>query len=141
MSVATDISKGQLETKLWELTKPANPAKHNEEKAIDVIAVHGLNGERDASHWRNPDGSLWLRDLLPKDIRHARVYELTYDPKELFAQLTDGVTSVVHVLLARLQVARESIPKSRPVVFVAHGFGGFLVEQVGSVGFVSDVHC
>jgi hypothetical protein len=131
MSATVDPAETKLETKFWELTNPANPAKHNEEKAIDVVAVHGLNGQPDAAHWKSEDGSMWLRDLLPKDIRHVRVFELAYDPKELLVGSNDVAESLALFLLARLWVAREDDPKPRPLVFLAHGFGGFVVEKVG----------
>jgi hypothetical protein len=74
---------------------------------------------------------MWLRDLLPKDIRHVRVFELAYDPKELLVGSNDVAESLALFLLARLWVAREDDPKPRPLVFLAHGFGGFVVEKVG----------
>lgn len=40
-----------------------------------MIAITGLAGHAFAS-WAQPDGAMWLRDYLPKDVKNVRV--LTY---------------------------------------------------------------
>lgn len=44
-----------------------------------IVAVHGINGERTAS-WTNADGTMWLRDLLPRPDRipSARIMTFGY---------------------------------------------------------------
>jgi hypothetical protein len=43
-----------------------------------IVAVHGLNGHRDKT-WTAANGVHWLRDLLPTDLPHARIFCWGYD--------------------------------------------------------------
>lgn len=67
-----------LAIELLRQTKTPKPGKHDETKAIDVVAVHGL------MLWEFVPGfSFWLCDFVAKDIRGARVFIFNYDPKAL----------------------------------------------------------
>ncbi|MCJ1346181.1 hypothetical protein MMC31_004395, partial [Peltigera leucophlebia] len=44
---------------------------------VDIVAIHGLNGHREATWTVN--GVNWLRDLLPLNIPNARIYTWGYD--------------------------------------------------------------
>lgn len=44
---------------------------------VDVVAVPGLAGNVQQS-WTHPDGTFWLRDLLPQSINGIRVYCYAY---------------------------------------------------------------
>jgi hypothetical protein len=45
---------------------------------LSIVAVHGLNGHRDET-WTAANGKHWLRDLLPNDLPHARIFCWGYD--------------------------------------------------------------
>jgi hypothetical protein len=45
-----------------------------------VVAVHGLNGNRERS-WTAGNGVLWLKDLLPTQLPHARILTYGYDTR------------------------------------------------------------
>ena len=51
--------------------------------SYSIITVHGLS--------RNPALSTWITDLLPKDVKGARVLEYRYD---LESELGDSILSV-----------------------------------------------
>lgn len=44
---------------------------------VDVIAIHGLNGDRIRS-WSSDTSVVWRRDLLPNDLRSARIMTFGY---------------------------------------------------------------
>ncbi|KAM3533696.1 hypothetical protein MY4038_003011 [Beauveria bassiana] len=46
--------------------------------AIDIVALHGLNGHREKT-WTASNGVHWLRDLLPEDLPQARILCWGYD--------------------------------------------------------------
>ncbi|KAL4929723.1 uncharacterized protein BDV17DRAFT_290430 [Aspergillus undulatus] len=117
-----------LATGLRCLTKPPNPTKHNEEKAVDIVAVHGLDGSLDNGSWIAEKGIFWLRDLLPRDLRHARVFAFSYNARALFTGNPTLLESVANSLVTELALARRRTSSTRPLVFIGHGFGGFVVE-------------
>ena len=45
---------------------------------LSIVAVHGLDGHLEKS-WTADNGVLWLRDLLPERIPHARILTYGYD--------------------------------------------------------------
>jgi hypothetical protein len=49
--------------------------------AVDIIAIHGLNGHYERTWTDQPTGRLWLRDLLPFDIPGARIFSFSYDSR------------------------------------------------------------
>lgn len=103
------------------------PGKHDETKAIDIVAVHGL------TPWESYAGpSFWLQDFIAKDIRGARVFTFDYDAKAVWlcgAPLKD-IQGTSRILLAEIAAIRVEVPVTRPLVLICHGFGGFIVESV-----------
>jgi protein SERAC1 len=45
---------------------------------FSIIAIHGLDGHPQKS-WTAPNGTLWLRDLLPEKLPQARILTYGYD--------------------------------------------------------------
>lgn len=45
---------------------------------VDIVAIHGLDGHREKS-WTATNGILWLKDLLPTPLPHARILTYGYD--------------------------------------------------------------
>ncbi|OJJ07836.1 hypothetical protein ASPVEDRAFT_76624 [Aspergillus versicolor CBS 583.65] len=134
--MATEDS--QVGTRLLCLTDPCDTVKFTETKAVDVVAVHGLDAAGGGS-WRTQDGTLWLRDLLPTDIPCGRVLAFLYDAKALFSRFPAHVDSVARSLLSALAMSRRDVPSTRPLVFVGHGFGGFIVEAVVNYAIAHEI--
>jgi hypothetical protein len=111
------------------LTKAPNPSKHNEAKAIDIVAVHDLHIPGDTP-WVVEDGSIWLRDFVPKDIRGARVFAFDWESSDFLPGKWDEFAHITKRLLDELKRVRDQVPESRPLVFICHGFGGLIVEAV-----------
>lgn len=51
--------------------------------AVDIIAIHGLNGHYERTWIDRDTGTLWLRDLLSLDFPAARIYSFSYDSRIL----------------------------------------------------------
>jgi len=49
--------------------------------AVDIIALHGLNGHYERTWADQTTGGLWLRDFLPFDIPGARIFSFSYDSR------------------------------------------------------------
>ena len=73
-----------------------------ENYCVDIIAVHGLNGDA-FSTWRHqPDGTLWLRDLLPQFLPGCRVYTYGY-PAKVFSESKARVQGCARDLLVSIE--------------------------------------
>ncbi|KAL6709561.1 hypothetical protein ACN47E_001496 [Coniothyrium glycines] len=93
---------------------------------IDIVAIHGLNGDAYTT-WQHENGVIWLRDLLPSSLPGCRVFTYGY-PSELFwsnsvAKLSDYSRN----LLSCLKNISEE--KTRPIIFVCHSLGGIVCKQ------------
>lgn len=73
---------------------------------VDIIAVHGLNGDAFSTWRHHQDGTLWLRDLLPGFLPGCRVYTYGY-PSKIFAQSSARVEEYARDLLISLRDSRE----------------------------------
>ncbi|KAI1179614.1 hypothetical protein F4777DRAFT_438505 [Nemania sp. FL0916] len=100
---------------------------------VDIVAVHGLN-EDSIDAWTDPDtGINWLRDLLPKYVKTARVLTYGYDASPAFF-LTNGASLAIQrnaeCLVQELYADRKfSGTARRPIIFVCHGLGGIVVKK------------
>ncbi|KAF8509768.1 hypothetical protein BU17DRAFT_55925 [Hysterangium stoloniferum] len=94
-----------------------------------IVAIHGLDGHRERSFTAS-NGVLWLRDLLPKSIPNARILTYGYDAR------THGKNRSQQMLydlstnfMAKLSNFRVYTKTNRPLIFVAHSFGGIMLKN------------
>jgi len=73
---------------------------------LDVIALHGLNGNAFTT-WTNKHNQLWLRDFLPYSLPGARVYTFGYD-SAIFSQSKADIGDFARRLLSELSLVRLS---------------------------------
>ncbi len=73
---------------------------------LDIVAVHGLNGDAYSS-WEHENGTLWLRDLLPKSIPGARIFTYGYPSKLFFNKSVAGIRDYSQRLLSSLIGVRD----------------------------------
>lgn len=85
---------------------PSKPKYH-----LDIIAIHGLNGNRLETWTDQRTGKLWLRDFLPDALPGARVYSFGYD-STFFSRSRARVPHFASNLLSHLSTIRELEPVS-----------------------------
>ncbi|KAF8510299.1 hypothetical protein BU17DRAFT_98255 [Hysterangium stoloniferum] len=98
---------------------------------IDIVAIHGLDGHREAS-WTADNGKLWLRDLLPRDVPSARILTYGYDAytESTATSSTQTLDDHAENFLARLAALRAtSDTTKRPIIFIAHSLGGIILKH------------
>ena len=98
-----------------------------------VVAVHGLE-ENLIEAWTDPETKiLWLRDLLPQDVKYARILTFGYNAHATSFYgngSADRIQQHAQTLIADLQADRSLEGCSaRPIVFLCHGLGGILVKK------------
>jgi hypothetical protein len=111
---------------LFELAK----GKHDDEKTIDVVAVHGLQGDLYQT-WTHENGTMWLESILPDKIPYARIMTFGYNSAIAFSSSEAMLEDKSIELINRLTMKRSSVGNgsTRPIVFVCHSLGGILVKR------------
>ena len=102
-----------------------------------IIAVHGLGGHWQKT-WEDENGSLWLRDFLPSQLRNtedasinARIMSFGYNSNTAFSRAVTDIEVEAEALLNNIDGNRElGSEKTRPIIFVAHNLGGLIVKKV-----------
>jgi hypothetical protein len=100
---------------------------------VDIIAIHGLNGNYNETWTDKSTGLNWLRDeqCLQKDIQNARVLSFGYNSKSYFSRSTSDVRDFASELLAAIKTSRRShVEQRRPIIFLCHSLGGLVFKQV-----------
>lgn len=96
---------------------------------VDIVAVHGLNGHPLLSFTDASTGCCWLRDLLPMDFPHCRVFTYAYDANTIAHQIPVTFNELALVFCQNLHLAFRQEAGVRPLIFVAHSLGGLLVKR------------
>ena len=94
---------------------------------VDVIFVHGLNGEA-YSTWQGQTPVFWPRDLLPRDLDVSSIWVYSYNTK-IDMKLEEQ--KPLHPLLENLAYELiQSVQRrtGRSLIWVAHSLGGLLVK-------------
>jgi hypothetical protein len=118
-------------TEFTLLSKFRDSNKHDETKAVDIVGVHSIRGPPSES-WKAEDGSFWLNDLLPKDLKHARIFSFGFVHSDIISDPSKNFNYVVGILFNAIVDARSNVPSARPLILMCHGIGGLLVEGVSS---------
>ncbi|KAL8341906.1 hypothetical protein RB601_005287 [Gaeumannomyces tritici] len=104
---------------------------------VDIVLVHGLNGEPKRTWAAKDNGVYWPADLLPPSLkgRHANILVYGYNA-DVYSNRKDKSPSdnFIHVhaqtLVAKLSIYRRSEETTRnPIIWVAHSLGGILVKR------------
>ncbi|KAL9132985.1 MAG: hypothetical protein Q9175_005840, partial [Cornicularia normoerica] len=75
---------------------------------VDIIAVHGLNGDP-TNTWKHSESNhFWLQDSLPLDVKGARVMTYGYNADVVFGNTTADVWDHAKSLLSSLIDERET---------------------------------
>lgn len=129
---------------VYGLGKPLADPK---DAKVDIVFVHGLNGNR-VTTWtsdpsdENPISVFWPRDLLPSKCPNARILSFGYNasiahfyplfgPKHVPPTTTiDNHSSALFDDLIGLRTRTSST--DRPLIFVAHSLGGIVCANAVS---------
>ncbi|KAM3470249.1 hypothetical protein MY5147_006516 [Beauveria neobassiana] len=89
--------------------------------AIDIVALHGLNGHREKT-WTASNGVHWLRDLLPEDLPQARILCWGYDANTHTSGRVSQEYLYDHAALIHSDSARsDALTQHRSIKLSTHG--------------------
>ncbi|KAI0195452.1 ribonuclease-like protein p/mrp subunit [Astrocystis sublimbata] len=131
----TSIKQNDMDksTGLEELYRGENPA-------IDIIAVHGINGHPVNTFSAQGASRTWLGDpeMLPQDIKDSRILTYGYPASVatvLGSPSSDRILQHAQTMIAELVADREYEESKcknalkRPIIFVCHSLGGIIVKR------------
>ncbi|KAL7782793.1 hypothetical protein V8C37DRAFT_397655 [Trichoderma ceciliae] len=96
---------------------------------VDIIAVTGLAGHAFGSWKSKSKPDMWLRDFLPKSISNARILTYGYDTMLYGSQSETSILELSRRLLESIKTIRPKNMRTRPLIFIAHSFGGLVVKE------------
>ncbi|KAI0904415.1 ribonuclease-like protein p/mrp subunit [Ustulina deusta] len=102
---------------------------------VDIVAVHGINGDAFNTFSTKSNNRFWLgdHDMLPRDVPNSRI--MTYRYPASVATLLGGTSSDrilqhAQTMVAELVADRElEDATERPIIFVCHSLGGIIVKR------------
>ncbi|KAI1176886.1 hypothetical protein F4777DRAFT_587643 [Nemania sp. FL0916] len=92
---------------------------------VDVIAVHGLNGNA-LTTWTHENRTMWIRDILPSYIPGCRVYTYGYPSQTAFSSSLASVKDFSRGLLGS---------NHRSIIFLCHSLGGIVCKQALALAY------
>ncbi|KAF4336802.1 hypothetical protein FBEOM_9336 [Fusarium beomiforme] len=96
---------------------------------VDIVAVHGLNGDAFSTWTHKLTGILWLKDLLPNFLPGCRVYTYGY-PSKIFSQSSERVQEyALNLLISVRDIYEDTEHGKRSVIFIYHSLGGVVFKQ------------
>ncbi|KAN0086965.1 hypothetical protein V8E54_000653 [Elaphomyces granulatus] len=97
---------------------------------VDLVAVHGLNGDAKQTWTHGKTNALWLQDFLPQDVKNIRVMSFGYNASAALGNTTATIADHAKDLLGCMVDKREEADeKTRPIIFVGHSVGGVVIKQ------------
>ncbi|CAI4213869.1 unnamed protein product [Parascedosporium putredinis] len=97
--------------------------------AVDLVLIHGLNGDATRSWTNAATAAFWPGEFLPVDVPEARIFNFGYNADAVFGNTTADIVDHAKDLLSSLIDEREGERKSQPIIFIAHSLGGIIVKQ------------
>lgn len=107
---------------------PKSSGSGRESFGVDIIAIHGLNGDPYKTWTDSETQRFWLGDLLPDDIPGARIFTYGYPSHLLCSTSRARISDFAETLLAHLE-SRRVANEQRPIIFVAHSLGGIVCKR------------
>lgn len=100
-TTAAQSASSQSRFGLFQLTTALSEEELSQ-RGPDIVAIHGITGDYTRT-WTHPQGALWLRDFLSKDLSvPTRVFSFGYDAQVKFsvskAKLEDFARSLLQAL-------------------------------------------
>lgn len=78
---------------------------------LSIVAVHGLGGDfyRTWASNESQKQTLWLSQLLPKELPGARIFSYGYESAPTFSRSVTGISDSANVLLHHLKSITEQV--------------------------------
>ncbi|KAF2266734.1 ribonuclease-like protein p/mrp subunit [Lojkania enalia] len=106
-----------------------------DDPVVDIVAVHGLNGDPFKTWTTSETQKFWLGDpdLLPSNLKRSRILTFGYNGA-VYALLgkasSDRILQHAQTLVAELVADRElEDATQRPIIFICHSLGGIIVKR------------
>ena len=125
-------SSGGIEINRYGLTQVYAPEGGGK---VDVVFVHGLNGDPERTWTSERSHVFWPSQLLPLILEEQKARILVYGYDADVASFTGSTSKdkihnhaehLVSTLAANRNIRRAS---ERPIIFVAHSLGGLVVKR------------
>ncbi|KAL6875105.1 ankyrin repeat-containing domain protein [Trichoderma novae-zelandiae] len=105
---------------------------------VDLVFIHGYGGNPETTWHDESTGKIWIKDeeFITRIKRPIRIFSFSYNG-DVDANLSSS-SPAFHAsdLLCCLEQALEKSP-GRPLIFIAHGFGGIIVKKAIQLCFVT----
>ncbi|ETS86518.1 hypothetical protein PFICI_00346 [Pestalotiopsis fici W106-1] len=104
----------------------------SQDPLIDIVLIHDLTAGRDDSWDSEGSDSFWLAELCDDESK-AHIAAFGYDAQE--CQVMDDIINhdrlkrFAEALLTACPLEMSQTNNDRPIIFVAHGFGGLVYEM------------
>ncbi|KAF8247676.1 hypothetical protein K440DRAFT_600776, partial [Wilcoxina mikolae CBS 423.85] len=128
---------------LLQLYPPPESEARNTKPGIEIVAIHGLGGNRLNTFTKDDD--IWLKDLLPENPRVAplnlKVSTFGYDASVAFGKSVSKIRDFALQLLNELERTRlDSQTTGIPIVLVAHSLGGIVAKAALIIAHEREEH-
>ncbi|TGO66355.1 hypothetical protein BOTNAR_0063g00370 [Botryotinia narcissicola] len=106
-----------------------------ENPIVDIVAVHGLNGDSVKTWTSKTNNKFWLgdADMLPLAMKQSRILTFRYNAAvtALFGKTSaDRILHHAQTLIAELVADRQiNDAEHRPIIFICHSLGGIIVKR------------
>lgn len=128
--VASDSNEGVTPSGLSEVYD-----EHSESEAtkVDIVFVHGIDGKPKGTWTSDRSRVFWPVDLLPSFLadENPRILVYGYDPNYDLQDSSWEMSVQIHgeLLMKALTNRRAGQSMQRPIIFVAHSLGGWVVKN------------
>jgi len=103
---------------------------------VDIVFIHGLRGDAEGTlTWTGDKRNhvFWPKDLLPEDVKNARILTWGYDSKfgKFWTESSNkDIDSYSNNLCSDLKGLRSTTSTTdRPIIFVTHSLGGLVCKN------------
>ena len=105
-------------------------AQNGERKTVDVVVIHGLQGDAFKT-WKHNNGSLWLWDFLSVDVSFTHIMTFRYDSTVTFSNSVTKVKNKALNLLNQLSSKWSAADNSssKLIVFICHSLEGIVIKK------------
>ncbi|KAK3298742.1 peptidase S8/S53 domain-containing protein [Chaetomium fimeti] len=98
---------------------------------VDVVAIHGLNGDYLKSWTHRVSGAMWLKEFLPSSFPNARVMSFGWDSRITGNSSTATLKEWADQLAVQLSLRRQSAEsRGIPIIIIAHNVGGLMAKRM-----------